>query len=114
MNNENLEKRKSFEKGDPRINRDGRPLGVRNRSTIVKEWLEVKKRAKNPLSEQEEDLEVQDMLVLAMIGKALKGDVNAFKELMDSGYGKLLNQHDLTTDGERIQQQPLTLKIVDE
>lgn len=98
MNSENLEKRKPFEKGDPRINREGRPVGVRNRSTIVKQWLEATKIAKNPISETEEEMQVQDMMTLALISKALKGDVAAFKELMDSGYGKVPNQVDAEGD----------------
>jgi len=89
MNNENLKKRVPFKKGDDRINRDGRPVGSRNRSSIVKQWLEAKKIAKNPISELEEELEIQDMITLALISKALKGDVAAYKELMDSGFGKV-------------------------
>ena len=102
MNPENIEKHKwkEGESGNP----SGRPVGSRNRATIVKEWLEAKKKAKNPLNEQEELLEVQDMITLAVIGKALKGDVNAYKELMDSAYGKLLTTQDITTKGDKIQQ----------
>ena len=100
-NEKNIEKHK-FKKGESG-NPYGRPVGSRNRSTIVKQWLEVKKLAKNPISSKEEELEIQDMMVLALINKALKGDVNAFKELMDSGYGKLLNSTDITTKGEKIE-----------
>jgi len=100
-NEKNIEKHK-FKKGESG-NPAGRPVGARNRSTIVKHWLEVKKVAKNPISSKEEELEIQDMMVLALINKALKGDVNAFKELMDSGYGKLLNSTDVTTKGEKIE-----------
>ena len=92
-------KYKKGESGNP----NGRPVGSRNRSTIVKHWLEIKKFAKNPISNKEEELEIQDMMVLALINKALKGDVNAFKELMDSGYGKLLSSTDITTKGEKIE-----------
>ena len=92
-------KYKKGESGNP----NGRPVGSRNRTTIVKQWLEVKKLAKNPISNKEEELEIQDMMVLALINKALKGDVNAFKELMDSSYGKLLNSTDITTKGEKIE-----------
>lgn len=99
-NEKNIEKHK-FKKGESG-NPSGRPAGSRNRSTIVKHWLEVKKLAKNPILNKEEELEVQDMMVLALINKALKGDVNAFKELMDSGYGKLLNSNDITSKGESI------------
>ena len=95
-NQQNIEKHK-FKKGESG-NPAGRPLGVRNRSTIIREWLETKKRSKNPLSDQEEELEVQDLMVLAMIGKALKGDVNAFKELMDGGHGKMANHVEVKED----------------
>lgn len=110
MNNENLEKRKPFEKGDPRINREGRPVGVKNRSTIVKQWLEATKIAKNPISEMEEEMQVQDMITLALISKALKGDVAAFKELMDSGYGKVPNNVEDDNNDKEIK---LTIEVVD-
>ena len=82
-------------KGEPSRNPNGRPKGVRNRSTIVKYWLEAIKEAKNPITGQLEQLPIQDQLVLALIGKALKGDVAAFKELMDSGHGKVTDQQNI-------------------
>ena len=111
MNPENIEKHKwkEGESGNP----SGRPVGSRNRATIVKEWLEAKKKAKNPLTEEEELLEVQDMITLAVIGKALKGDVNAYKELMDSAYGKLLTTQDITTKGDKIQSTTIVFKDFD-
>lgn len=75
-------------KGERR-NPHGRPVGSRSRSTIVKYWLEAIKEARNPITGELEQLPVADQIVLSLIGKALKGDVMAFKELMDSGYGKL-------------------------
>lgn len=89
MKEENLEKRVPFEPGDERINRNGRPLGSRNRSTIVREWLSVQQKVKNPLTGTVETLDQSDMMVLALISKARKGDVAAFKELMDSSFGKI-------------------------
>lgn len=68
-------------------NANGRPKGVRNRATIVKHWLEAIKEAKNPITGELEQLPIADQMVLSLIGKALKGDVSAFKELFDSGYG---------------------------
>ena len=56
----------------------GRPKGSRNRSTIYRGHLE--KLGKKG--------QVVDDIVLAAIDKALTGDINALKELMDSGYGK--------------------------
>ena len=74
-------------KGEIR-NPKGRGKGVRGRATIVREWLMVEQKFKNPLTGQEEILSQADIMTLAVINKARKGDVAAFKELMDSGYGK--------------------------
>jgi hypothetical protein len=76
---------KPGESGNP----NGRPKGVRNRSTIAKEWLEVQQSFRNPITGKDEVLQQQDIMTLALIKKAREGDVNAFKELMDSAYGKL-------------------------
>lgn len=68
-----------FHTNPERMNLAGRPKGARNRSTIYREHLEkVGKKG-----------QVVDDIVLAAIDKALTGDINALKELMDSGYGKI-------------------------
>ncbi len=70
-------------------NPNGRPKGLRNRSTIVREWLETTESMKNPITGQSEKLTQYDIITLALIQKARKGDVQAFKELMDSSFGKI-------------------------
>jgi hypothetical protein len=70
-------------------NPNGRPKGTRNRSTIVREWLEATESMKNPITGQSEKLTQYDIITLALIQKARKGDVQAFKELMDSSFGKI-------------------------
>ena len=62
---------------------------ARGRATIVREWLMVEQKFKNPLTGQEEILSQADIMTLAVINKARKGDVIAFRELMDSGFGKV-------------------------
>lgn len=76
------------ESGNP----NGKPKGTRNRSTIVREWLEVQQSVKNPITGEQEVLEQQDIMTLALIKKAREGDVNAYRELMDSAHGKQTNQ----------------------
>jgi len=95
-------------KGDPSPNPSGRPKGVRNRSTIVREWLESKYKKVNPITGQTETLQIQDHLVISLIGKALKGDVQAFRELFDSGHGKISELLDVTSKGESIAQERLS------
>jgi hypothetical protein len=83
---------KVVKKGDPTPNPNGRPKGSRNRSTIVREWLEANLTRSNPLSGKREAMQVQDHMVLSIIQKALEQDVGAFKELMDSAYGKIADK----------------------
>jgi hypothetical protein len=68
-------------------NPNGRPKGSRNRSTIARQWLEVNQNLKNPLTGVNETMSQEDLMTLALIKKARDGDVNAYKALMDSGYG---------------------------
>ena len=77
-------------------NPNGRPKGTLNRSTIAKRWLEV-------LSEEEVQdgvvkwLSNEEAITLALIQKARKGDVNAYKALMDSAYGTAKDTLDLNS-----------------
>ena len=71
------------ESGNP----NGRPKGSKNRSTIARKWLEVMQDTKNPITGELEKLSQEDLITLAMIHKARKGDVGAYKQLMDSGFG---------------------------
>ena len=68
--------------------KNGRKKGARNRKTIVREWLMVEQDYKNPITGTVETLSQADIMTLAIISKARKGDVVAFRELMDSGFGK--------------------------
>ena len=86
--------------------KNGRPKGSRNRSTIVKQWLEVEQEFKNPITGQTEKLEQQDIMTLALIKKAREGDVSAYRELMDSAYQKVTQNVDHTTNGKDINQMP--------
>tara|TARA_R110002167_G_scaffold184459_2_gene384877 strand:- start:80 stop:427 length:348 start_codon:yes stop_codon:yes gene_type:complete len=80
------------ESGNP----NGRPKGSKNRSTIARQWLEVNEDIKNPLTSKTERMSQEDVMTLALIKKARSGDVNAYKALMDSGYGSPLQQIEST------------------
>ena len=87
-----------------RINRAGRPLGSRNRKDIVKEALEA-------ILEGGEQM-VVDAITAAAIAKAMTGDIPAFKELMDSGYGKIADKQELSgPNGEPLQ--AIVRKVID-
>ena len=69
-------------------NLSGRPKGSLNRSTLVKYWLDAKETRANPITKQIETLDQWDLIILAAIKEARKGNIHAFKELMDSVHGK--------------------------
>lgn len=93
------------------LNPNGRPKGAKNRSTIAKYWLEMQQKQKNPITDQEEHMSQEDIMTLALIKKARSGDVAAYRELMDSAYGKAKQAMDVTTDGEKINVVPSKLSI---
>jgi hypothetical protein len=84
-------KKHEFNKGESG-NPNGRPKGSKNRSTIARQWLEVNQNLKNPLTGANETMSQEDLITLALIKKARDGDVNAYKALMDSGYGAPIQQ----------------------
>jgi hypothetical protein len=84
-----------WEKGESG-NPNGRPKGSRNRSTIARKWLEVNQSLKNPLTGENETMSQEDLMTLALIKKARDGDTNAYKALMDSGYGAPVQQIEQT------------------
>ncbi len=86
MANEDNIKKHEFKKGQSG-NPAGRPKGSLNRSTIARKWLKAARKGKNPISGEDEVLTQEDIITLALIRKAMDGDVSAYKALMDSGYG---------------------------
>ena len=93
MGNKDVEPR--WEKGESG-NPNGRPKGSKNRSTIARKWLEVNQSLKNPLTGENETMSQEDLMTLALIKKARDGDTNAYKALMDSGYGAPVQQIEQT------------------
>ena len=89
MNAHNLVSFKKGQSGNP----NGRPKGTKNRSTLVRELLEMESTFNNPLTEQSEKLSYAEQIIIAQIAEARKGNVQAFKELMDSAYGKMKDVH---------------------
>jgi hypothetical protein len=70
-------------------NPDGRPVGTKNRSTLLKKWIEVHAKVKNPITKELQEGTVEDLITIALIDKALGGDIQAIKEVNDTLYGKI-------------------------
>lgn len=94
MANPNSIKGKGFESRPNDINKNGRPIGSKNRSTTLKKWLKCKINIKNPETGNVEKVSLEDSVVLALIKKANSGDVSAIKEIQDTLFGKIQEKLD--------------------
>ena len=76
----------------------GRPKGVKNRATLLKKWSEVVSRKRNEITGEVSEVTQEDLAVIALLTEAKNGNVPAFKEMMDTLYGKLTDNLNLTGD----------------
>lgn len=81
-----LKNLKKFEKGNPG---GGRPKGVIPLVTILKRILEQKIDLTDPITKEKGKKEVQEAIMLALTGRALKGDMVAIKEILERIDGKI-------------------------
>lgn len=93
-NEQNL---KPFQVGNP--GGPGRPKGVQNSKTRLLRLLELVQKKKNPITGQEEDFTVLELMDMQMIAKALKGDQRAYQEVMDRLEGKPKQSTELEVSG---------------
>jgi len=86
-----------FEKGQSG-NPNGRPKGVQNSKTRLLRLLELVQKKKNPITGEEEDFTVLELMDMQMIAKALKGDQRAYESVVDRLEGKPKQTTDITAD----------------
>lgn len=49
--------------------------------------LRLLEKVKNPVTQKDEELDQEQIMTLAMLNKARKGDVRAYEALMNSAFG---------------------------
>ena len=92
-------------KGEVR-NPKGRGKGHLNVKTRMLKLFKVVVEQQNPLTGNEEKFTVAEMLDMAIVGKALSGDVPAYREIMDRVEGKV------TTSIEVENINPTTVQLI--
>ncbi len=86
---------------------NGRPKGAKSVKTILNEFLEIKKKVRMPFSLEEKRLTYKQIIIMRLIGKALDGDLNAIREIIDRIEGQSeqnlnLNEVVINVDGEKV------------
>jgi len=84
-------------------NPNGRPKGALSSKTILNRFLSlVEKGVKNPVTGEFEDMTVAEVMNLSIIAKARKGDLSAYREVLDRLEGKPQQNIDHTSAGEKM------------
>jgi hypothetical protein len=86
-----------FEKGQSG-NPNGRPKGVQNSKTRLLRLLQLVQKRRNPITGEDEDFTVLELMDMQMISKALKGDQRAYEAVVDRLEGKPKQTTDITAD----------------
>jgi len=86
-----------FEKGQSG-NPNGRPKGVQNSKTRLLRLLELVQKKRNPITGEDEDFTVLELMDMQMISKALRGDQRAYEAVVDRLEGKPKQTTDITAD----------------
>jgi hypothetical protein len=81
-------------KGEIR-NPKGKPVGTKSRKTLLRKWLELNASVLTPITGEQQIGTIEDAVNIALIKKALEGDVNAIKEINDTLYGKITEKHEV-------------------
>lgn len=76
-------------------NPNGRPPGVPNTATRLQRFLNLVQKGKNPVTKEDEEFTVAELMDLQQIAKAMKGDTAAWEKLINrlEGMPKQPNEH---------------------
>ena len=75
-------------------NPNGRPKGVPNTATRLQRFLNATMRGKNPVTKEDEDFTVAELMDLKQIQKALNGDTAAWEKILDRMEGKAMQRNE--------------------
>ena len=92
--NEHIGQFKKGQSGNPA----GKPKGVQHSKTRILRLLELVQKKRNPITGEDEDFTVLELMDMQMIAKALKGDQKAYDVIVDRLEGKPKQTTDITAD----------------
>lgn len=99
MHSNSLKNLKPAEKGKA-LNPGGKPKGTYSTKALLRKYLSVvHKVSKNPMTGKLEPITVAETMTFAIIEKAMKGDLHAYREILDRLEGKPQQKVEQTTNG---------------
>ncbi len=78
----------------------GRKKGVENSKTRLKRLLEIVQDVKNPITGEYEEFSVMEQMDMKLVLKAMKGDIQAYREILDRLEGKSTQKNETSIDGK--------------
>ena len=87
MSYKNPPKEHQFKKGQSG-NPKGKPPGIPNAKTRYLRLLTLTEKIKNPVTGEMEEFSIMEQLDMQLIAKARRGEIVAYKEIMDRLEGK--------------------------
>ena len=78
-------KRQPGQSGNPK----GRPKGIVSITDTLRKVIEKKMETIDPVTKNKDRKKIKEIIALALVGKALKGDVRAIQEMRDRLEGKV-------------------------
>lgn len=76
----------------------GKPKGTQHSKTRLLRLLDLVQKKRNPITGEEEEFTVLELMDMQMIAKALKGDQRAYEAVVDRLEGKPKQTTDITAD----------------
>ena len=77
-----------------------RKKGVENSKTRLKRLLELVKDERNPITGEFEEFSVMEIMDMKLVLKAMKGDLQAYREILGRLEGKATQKNETTLDGK--------------
>jgi hypothetical protein len=93
----NIENLKPFKKGESG-NPKGYPKGLPNSKNRLQILLSLVQKVENKITGEEEDLTVAEQMDIAIVNKAMLGDVKAYEQILDRLEGKTTQTIDLNNN----------------
>ena len=100
---------KKFDSENQPANR-GRPKGVPNTATRLSRFLNATMRGKHPVTGEDQEFTVAEIMDLQQVAKAMKGDTAAWEKILDRMEGKAKNVNEnLNLNVDVTDEQPETI-----